>query len=522
MNSAPSSASADAHGRQILAALLGLYLLVLWPIVRADRYYNDDLKRALIGRAGWDSNGRHLTTGLMKLAQARSHALVDIAPLTQIGAILILACAGVLIARRYRISSPWMAALAAFPLGAQPFFLENLSYRFDALSMALAVFLAALPILVPGRGRRGWWLGVLALFACLWLYQPAVTVFPVFAALGLALSLIEARAARPIARQLALQTAQFCLASSVYLATIGTHITGWVRVNGAPIRSENWTQHALANLAELGGFIHGSFQSRWWQLYGSLLLLLAAFCVLAMLRHSLRHAHRNGAGETAARILLALALPAIAVLLAVAPLLGMAEPLLVPRVLIGLGALVSASLIAAHAALRVERRAPRWGTAAGALLALGFCVIANAYGNALGAQRAWEERIAARLADDLAAAQARAPLAALVLDGSAGLAPVTEHVATQIPLMRALVQPYLDGDNGFLTPAFLRFFIPSWYPRLLAPDAPARSKLLRYACAQSAESVTANYRLYRLSEVALVRFGARDECVNASATAAAP
>jgi hypothetical protein len=144
--------------RSVFAILLALYFLILYPILRANRYYDDDLKRALIGRTGWDSNGRPLTTLLMKLLQCYDSALVDISPLTQIGAVAILAWVGVLIARRYAMRSPWMAALVAFPLGAQPFYLENLSYKFDALSMSLAMLLALLPVLAIKDNRRGWWL----------------------------------------------------------------------------------------------------------------------------------------------------------------------------------------------------------------------------------------------------------------------------------------------------------------------------------------------------------------------------
>lgn len=129
---------------------------------------------------GWDSNGRPLTNFLMKLLQCYDHALVDISPLTQIGAIAILAWVGVLIARRYAIASPRMAALVAFPLGGQPFYLENLSYKFDALSMSTAMLLALLPIIALKDDRRGWWLGILALFASLNFYQPALNAYLIF------------------------------------------------------------------------------------------------------------------------------------------------------------------------------------------------------------------------------------------------------------------------------------------------------------------------------------------------------
>jgi hypothetical protein len=87
--------------RAVFVRLLGLFALLLYPILQADRPYNDDLKRALLGRASWDSNGRPLTTLLMRALQCYNHAMVDIAPLPQIGAIVVLAWTGARLARRF-------------------------------------------------------------------------------------------------------------------------------------------------------------------------------------------------------------------------------------------------------------------------------------------------------------------------------------------------------------------------------------------------------------------------------------
>src|SRR4249920_1852 len=97
--------------RSVFLTLFALYFVILFPILRANRYYNDDLKRALIGRTGWDATGRPLTNLLMRMLQCYDHAMVDISPLPQFGAIAILAWVGVLIARRYAITPPWLAAL---------------------------------------------------------------------------------------------------------------------------------------------------------------------------------------------------------------------------------------------------------------------------------------------------------------------------------------------------------------------------------------------------------------------------
>ena len=106
---------ADVGARAVFARLLGMYALLLYPILHADRPYNDDLKRALLGRASWDSNGRPLATLLMRALQCYNHAMVDIAPLPQIGAIVVLAWTGARLARRFTDASPWLAALLVLP-----------------------------------------------------------------------------------------------------------------------------------------------------------------------------------------------------------------------------------------------------------------------------------------------------------------------------------------------------------------------------------------------------------------------
>lgn len=83
--------------------------------------------------------------------------MVDIAPLPQVGAIVLITWTGTRLARRFTDASPSLAAMRMFSLGAQPFFLENLSYQFDALSMALAIGLAIWPLLLPTTPLGSGW-----------------------------------------------------------------------------------------------------------------------------------------------------------------------------------------------------------------------------------------------------------------------------------------------------------------------------------------------------------------------------
>lgn len=446
-------------GGKIFGILLALYLLILYPIVRANRYFNDDLKRALVGHTGWDSNGRPLTTLLMKLLQCYDGALVDISPLTQILAIAVLAWIGVLIARRYAIGSPWMAALIAFPLGAQPFYFENLSYKFDSLSMSLALLLALLPILNPGAGRRGWWLGVLALFGSLNFYQPAINAYLIFVLLDVVLSQLQEAPVRQWAKSFFSRVLQVGSTMLLYQLIVGIHIHGWVGRETQKIHTMGQLPLLLKNIAGFYGFVANSFDRQWWTYFLPLLGVLVLIPIAIGVRYALKRRGVQAPWRVAALAGGSILIPCAALLCVAGPMLILLTPELQPRVMMGIGALLVTGLIAMRAALAQWHRSPRWTLAAGCMLALGTCSLASTYGNALGEQKAYEDRIAANLADDLAELKASRAIHGFLLDGSIGLAPITAHAALSFPMIKRLISPYIAADDRFHTTDFLMYYV---------------------------------------------------------------
>jgi hypothetical protein len=443
---------------KLFAILLALYLLILYPILRANRYYNDDLKRALIGHTGWDSNGRPLTTLLMRLLQCYDSALVDVSPLTQLGAVAVLAWVGVLIARRYTLRSPWLAALIVFPLGAQPFYLENLSYKFDALSMSVAIWLALLPLLSIGQSRRGWWLGVLALFGSLGFYQPAINLYLIFMLLDVALAQLQDEPLRPWLKAFFLRVLQIGVAVLAYQLIIGIHIHGWVGRESQKIHSLSQLPLVATNIAGFYRFIESCFDRQWWNYFLPLLLVLAAFPIIVGIRYALGQRLRQPRWMTTALILAGVLLPLLAVLCVAGPMLILLTPELEPRVMMGVGALLVAGLILMRAALTQWRYSPRWTLVAACMLALGMCVLASAYGNALGEQKAYEDHIASSLADDLLELKASHGVRHFLLDGAIGFSPITQHVADEFPMIKLLISPYIESGDRFHTTDFLMYY----------------------------------------------------------------
>lgn len=514
---------------RVFGLLLALYWLILYPILRANRYHEDDLKRALIGRTGWDSNGRPLTTLLMKLLQCYDHALADISPFTQIAAIAILAWIGVLVARRYAIRSPWLAALIAFPLGAQPFFLANLSYKFDSLSMSLALLLALLPVLVISNHRRGWWLGVLSLFGGLIFYQPALNAYVIFVLLELLLAQLGHQAVRVWLRQLLLRISQLGATLVVYQIVVGMHISGWVEVRSRKIHSLSELPLLKANIVHFYQLIGQSFNRQWWTYFLPLLLMLTVLAWVIGLRYSWEHRGEHKTGTTVALVAGSLLLPLVAIFSVAGPMLLLLDPVLDARVLVGVGALLVAALVAMQAALARWRRSPRWVLAAGCMLGVGMCAMASAYGNALGEQKQYEDRVAAELADSVANLEQTQGIEHFMLDGTIGYAPITAHVADEFPLIRLIINPYLSSSYLFATRPFLKYYIKDLEGKLdqktAEPDATslhARAEILAKLCQATPVYATSAYRIRVIDGIAVVSFPFKsaDACLAPPAIAA--
>jgi hypothetical protein len=168
--------------------------------------------------------------------------LVDFSPLPQIGAIAVLSYLSVLVARKFKLCGAVIAALATLPLGANPFFLENLSFKFDSLPMALSMFLVLLPILsTKADNWRSWVTGTLFLTAGLCFYQPSINAFLVFLMLEFVFLQLELAPLTRLCRSFAFRVLQ--LFSGLVLYRVVAAMT---------VRGAYAVQHTATRLTDLG------------------------------------------------------------------------------------------------------------------------------------------------------------------------------------------------------------------------------------------------------------------------------
>ncbi|HFN3851164.1 glucosyltransferase domain-containing protein [Escherichia coli] len=112
-------------------------LIILLPILMANRLYVDDIGRATHGYLSWDDNGRPLTSLIMKLITTNS-SMIDVSPLPQLLGIILFCAAIHLFANRVGIDNEFDRVLIVAATVSTPIILENLSYRFDTLTMMLS------------------------------------------------------------------------------------------------------------------------------------------------------------------------------------------------------------------------------------------------------------------------------------------------------------------------------------------------------------------------------------------------
>ena len=161
----------------------GVYLLGILTIIRANVLYRDDIWRAADGSRGWLFGGfsRYISEFLSIFIHA-DVVLTEISPLLQLLAILILSLSSVLLV--YIIGNKKITVvglLASIPLGLSPYFLECLSYKFDASYMALSILASIVPFLFITRKVFFLLISIISLLIMCSTYQAASGIYMMIA-----------------------------------------------------------------------------------------------------------------------------------------------------------------------------------------------------------------------------------------------------------------------------------------------------------------------------------------------------
>jgi len=415
--------------RLIKPALLlsGLSALGMASVIRANFSYVDDIDRAATGYHGWNGWSRHVDDILSTFIHA-DPILTDISPLPQILGMLFSAAAAVICVdvlggktRGKKISIP--ALISGLSIIISPYFLENLSYKFDAPYMGLSLFFSVLPFLfIPSR-KAFVFSSVASLCLMCMTYQASSGIYVLMV---IAICFRDWNYRRKAGKETAvfagLGALSFCAAMLLFRFCFMVAGSTGHGVSTAMLPADVFVPGVWKNLQTYAKTINSDFSVIW-------KVLIAAVC-LCFIAHSVKHTKQR----RWVSLLVCLGVMALSFALSYGAYLFLESLLFAPRALYGFCVFI--------ALLGICAVSEKSKSAFVCVFALNWCFFAFAfsYGNALADQKRWNDfRVELVLTDLNHLFHDNTKDTRIAFQNETGFGPVTENIARHAPLIKRLV-----------------------------------------------------------------------------------
>ena len=166
-------------------SLLSLYIL---PFVINNIPYRDDEVRILKGN-NWSGLGRGMSDLLMNSLSFSFDKIANIAPLTWILTVLLFSLTLSYFIQKSLLNKNLFNHIAISFIIISPFYLQNLSYQYDCLTMSFGVCLATLAFLIDFNNKKNIFFSFLLLLMATFFFQPVSNIFILLTALNLIIDL---------------------------------------------------------------------------------------------------------------------------------------------------------------------------------------------------------------------------------------------------------------------------------------------------------------------------------------------
>jgi hypothetical protein len=403
--------------------MTGIYTLGILTIIRANFSYIDDLDRAVEGYHGWNGWSRHLADILSTFIHADTN-LTDISPLPQFLAVLLIAFSSVFLV--YILCDKKITVLtllAAVPVGLSPYFLENMSYKFDAPYMGLSIFFSIIPFLFIKSKRAFIFTSVVSLLIMCMTYQASSGIY-VMLAIVLAFQDWNSKnkTNKEILGFLGISALSFCF-SMLFFRLIFMVPTSGHGVSTSMLSLGKMVSGVLSNFGNYIRQIEDDFGLVW-------KIGIGLIALLFIIRAGKTTAQKGVAAIPAAIFVLLVAL-----IMSYGVYILLENPLYAPRALYGFGifiAIIGIYVISSFSKIAVI-----------SVLALNWCffVFAFSYGNALADQKRYTDFRIEMVLQDL---NGLFPVwntkdMSIQVNNDIGFGPITENIAKHYPIIKRLV-----------------------------------------------------------------------------------
>ena len=401
---------------------LAIYIVAIFPIIRANVNYIDDTGRVLKGYAGWDNYSRYVSCFLSHIVHANNSYLPDISPVPQIIAVTILSLAALIVTVTIKGSGeiPVWNVLACIPLGLSPYFLECLSYKFDSPYMALSILASVLPLLFYKKQWKWYSLSVVIgmLVMCM-TYQAASGIFPMLVILLALIMYVRNENLKRIGTFILCSAVSYGIGVGIFFLFLMKRVSTYVS-NGLA----DWSgivEHYKTYL----NYMRTDFRKLW--------LIVIALLVICFICRMVCVSQRN----KMITLVLAVITAGVMFLLSFGLYPALEAPLFDPRSMFGVGAYIVCISLGAQG---TEQKAFIVNVLA-VILVWNFFTFSFTYGNALAVQKEWEDFRREEVISDLTDIPEfyTEEDKTIKLTGSSGYAPALRNVMKQYGVLERLV-----------------------------------------------------------------------------------
>ncbi|MEX9771478.1 glucosyltransferase domain-containing protein [Morganella morganii] len=153
-----------------------LSLIFTFPLILADMFFRDDISRALFYNVGLSRLGRPLADFVYSILTGFS-AGADLSPLPLLLSSLALAFTAFIFGRILFEKTNVITLVSSIPIIISPFFLQNLSYKYDCLPMSLGLLFSIIPFIITKRSLYGVIFPICSIIVSISFYQVSINVF---------------------------------------------------------------------------------------------------------------------------------------------------------------------------------------------------------------------------------------------------------------------------------------------------------------------------------------------------------
>lgn len=418
-----------------------IFFVYTFPVLTNGSYYIDDLARSVYGNTDWSNNGRPLADILFKVINFGS-PIIDLSPLPLIIGLLSIVISASVFYRRIFGDDYITASLCFSMIITSPFYIENLSYSFDSLTMCLSISTALIASNFAYQNSiKMVVISVIALVSSLCLYQASLNIY-VIVILALVIGdIAKGKCIRLILIGSALSVLSTFISVTLYSKAISKFfVTGDYNNEHSKLLTINkhFIDSIIKNANGFYDFIKLLMSGANAFLYYSLVLLALASFIFVFI-----FILRADAQKTPKRIILASCFIAAFVFL-IGPMVALDSPVFAPRVMLGVGGVMFLS-----SCIFYFSKAPIIIIRSYLSIFLFFSIVFS-YGafNAISSQYKFEQRLIERISIDSDIKELYGKFDSIKFVGVEPFSETNGLIVSKYPLMSILIPRHIN--NGWI------------------------------------------------------------------------